>query len=195
MSSLNSFQSVWGFDSRLSVRSIRFLVISASSLMPRSAIFSRRSSLLVRCIGIVHLPLPMNGASRGAYLMVTIEWSDGMAVCFMSQSKVFFSMLFATYIQSSLTWILPVGVWALYVKAFSVGFACLHTSQISHSYLSSLSASIASSLSNLGGILSVASSVTLKSPRMMSGRGACCDRLSVIIFAQKAACSFLSFGA
>jgi len=63
-----------------------------------------------------------------------------------------------------------------------------------HSCRTSLRAAIIVLSLSLGGLLSMASSVTLKSPRVKSGIGRPLDRLSISTFAQKLACLFLSFG-
>src|SRR5438445_4133146 len=118
-----------------------------------------------------------------------------MADSLTSQSKVNGSACLEMYMRSSLACIRSFLVCALYVKAHSVGFAHRHVSRMPHSCLTSLRAFIADSSSGLGGILSMASSVTLKSPRVKSGIGRCFALLSVSTFAQKLACSPLSLGA
>jgi len=163
--------------------------------MPCSASFSISFSLSRRASGSVHLPFPTCGAFLGASHMDTITWSVGMAVSLISQSKVNGSTFLDMYIQSNLACIQLPHICALYVKAFSVGFAQHHISLMSHSCLTSLRATIADSSSSFGGSLSMASSVMLKYPRVMSGIGRCLARLSVMIFAQKSACSLLLFGA
>jgi len=163
--------------------------------MPCFVIFSTRVLLLSRYSGRVHHPFLIRGASLGAYLTDTIAWSVGMANSLISQSKVKGSAFLEIYIQSSLACMQMLCVWALYVKAFLVGFAHRHVSLISHSCLTSLRAAITDLSSSLGGILSMASSVMLKSPRVRSGIRRHLDCLLVRIFAQKPVCSLLSFGA
>ena len=104
------------------------------------------------------------------------------------------STLLEMYISSNLTCIHLFQVCAQYVKAFSVAFAYCQVSLMSHSCQTSLRAAIANSLSNLGGIQSVASSVTLKSPRVKSSISKCLACLSVMTYAQKLVCSLLSLG-
>jgi len=118
-----------------------------------------------------------------------------MADSLTSQSKVKGSAFLDMYMQSSLTCIRLFHVCALYMKAFSVGFTHRHMSLTSHSCLISLRAAIADSSSSLGGIRSMASSVTLKSPRVKSGIGRCLVLLAIIIFTQKLVCSLLLLGA
>ena len=75
------------------------------------------------------------------------------------------------------------------------GYSCLHWSCISNVSLNSLRASVASKLSSLGGTLSMASSVMLKSPRTKSGFFVCVLCLCSSIFSQKFLWSCLLFGA
>ena len=177
-----------------SVRSIRSLVTFDWNAVPCSAIFSSILSLLIRASGSVHCPLPMCGASLGAYFTVTIAWLVGMADSLISQSKVKGSAFLDIYMRSSLAWIRSFLVCALYVKALLVGFAHRHMSLMSHSCLTSLRVAVVALSSSLGGALSMASSVALKSPKVKSGIGRCLALLSIIIFAQKFVCSFLLLG-
>ena len=181
--------SVWMFSSLLSACSVRILVAFDRNSLPWFTIFVIRLSLLRRCIGSVHLPLPMKGASFGAYLTETIEWSDRIADSVISHSKVCRVILSAMYMRSRRACMCSLCVWALYVNALLAGFASLHASWVFHSCLTSLSAVIAASSSSLGGIRSIASSMTLKSPIVKSGIGMLVCRLSVRTFAQKLVCS------
>jgi len=133
-------------------------------------------------------------ASLCVYLTHTITWSVGIADSLITQSKVNGSTLSDMYMRSSLACICSIHVCALYMKAISVGFAQHHMSLMFHSCLTPLRAAIADWSSSLGGILSMASSVTLKSPSVKSSTGRCLVLLVVITFAQKFACSFLLLG-
>jgi len=127
--------------------------------------------------------------------MDTIAWSVGIADSLISQSKVNGSAFFKIYMWSSLACIHSFCICALYMKAISVGFTQCHVSLVSHSCLSSLRVAIVDSSSSLGGILSMASSVMLKSPKVRSGIGRCLALLAVITFTQKLGCLLLSLGA
>jgi len=66
---------------------------STWSAILRNAIFSIMSLLFRRWVGRVHLLWPMYGVSFGVYLIDTIAWSVGTTVSFISQSKVYCSIL------------------------------------------------------------------------------------------------------
>ena len=134
---LKVFQCVWTLAIFQSVCSNRSFVTLAWSMMPCSAIFSTRFLLLSRDSGSVHRPLPIYGASLGAYLTDTIAWSVGMADSLISQLKVKGSALQDMYTQSSLACICLLWVCALYVKARSIGLAQRHVSVETHYFMTS----------------------------------------------------------
>ena len=139
--------------------------------MPRSIIDCVRLLSFRALVGSVHLPFPISGASFGAYLTATIQWSVGTGVGHVFQLNVIGVACLATYIQSNLDLICPLLVLARYVYVFSFGYANLHASCISQAWRRSRSASIVFWLSSRVGAQSISSSVTLKSPRMKSGLG------------------------
>ena len=108
---------------------------------------------------------------------------------------VVFDVLCCVYpTLSSLACIRPVCVCALYVKAFSDGFECLHVSWIPHSCLTSLSAVIAFSSVKFRrhSVYCIFRNVEV-SYREVGYWGVL--GVSRSIFAQNSAWAFLSFGA
>jgi hypothetical protein len=63
--------------------------------------------------GQVHRPFPMYGVSWGAILTEAIQWSVGMVLAFMFQSKVCVIIPFPVYILSNLD---LIGLWFVVVQ-------------------------------------------------------------------------------
>ena len=152
--------------------------------MPLVITFRIRFSSSRDVRGHDHLPCPINGASFGAYLTITSQWSEPVVVWVWFQLKRRCWRCLAVYMQSSLDLVVRSLVFALYVYSLTFGCVCLQVSCISHLRWMFLSASVADWSSSLGGALSIASSVTLKSPNMNSSRAILCRRLSLSIVCQ-----------
>ena len=100
MSFLKFSHRIWGLTESLVALLLGQLFRSAMSVIPLCSIFCMRGSLFRRCSGQVHRPLPMNGASCGAYFTLTNQWSVGTDEGFIDQSKTCRAIFWVVYIQS-----------------------------------------------------------------------------------------------
>lgn len=84
---------------------------------------------------MVHHPVPMKGACRGAYFTDTIQWLVGIGTddWVIFQSKVAFAALFKVYILSSLDMIVCPFVFAWYLNGLLWGKVwCQESSRLRH---------------------------------------------------------------
>ena len=171
MSDLKSSHSVCGFVSSWFVSLCFKMFIFSWTRIPLFIIFSIRFMSLSALSGQVQQPFPISGASFGANLTDTIQWSIGVAVVPASHSNRVGACLLAAYILSSLECVQPFSCGAWCVKHLWLGYMWRHWSCISQLCFISLRDSRAAQLSSLGGALSMRSFIMLKSPSIKSRHG------------------------
>lgn len=96
MSLLKVSQSVWGLAVSLLVFSVCSLLISVWRIMPLFTTVSRSLFFTRLASGHVHRPRPTTGASAGAYLSCTSQWSVGTEAGAIFQAKVRLAIDLAT---------------------------------------------------------------------------------------------------